>query len=291
MTQEELSEGICDPVTLARYESGNLNPSDEKFSLLMQKMGMSGEKYIIPVQNRKTEHEICMNQILYAMERADYKEVEAGMETLKNDPDFSMEYPENRQYIRRIELILEDEAGKITDAEYIKNLEEILRLTFPEYQEEHFPVYRVFTENEVLIISNIARQYAMMGNREKAIQIYYNLEEYFQTGVVVNDYKPRYIGLLNLANLLGLTERYEESVEICKRAIQWLLRHGKSNFLYNFYYDMGWLINEKIKKGEEDPAMMKQAECYVWMAYQLCRIYPENMNNMKYILDFCEENF
>lgn len=31
MTQEELSEGICEPVTLSRYENGQLNPSDDKF--------------------------------------------------------------------------------------------------------------------------------------------------------------------------------------------------------------------------------------------------------------------
>lgn len=291
MTQEELSEGICDPVTLARYENGSLNPSDEKFSLLMQKMGMSGEKYVIPVQNRKIEHEVQMKKILYALEREDYHEVEAGIEILKRNPDFSLEDVENQQYIKRLELILEDQAGKLTNIEYIKSLEEILRLTFPEYNEEHFPIYRIFTENEVLIISNIAKQYALMGNRKRAIHIYYNLEEYFQTGVVVNDYKPRYIELVNLSSLLGLSGRYEESMEICKRGIRWLLRYGKSNYLYNFYYNMGWLINEKIKKGEEDLEMKKQAECYVWMAYQLFQIYPENKKNMECILDFCKENF
>ena len=39
MTQEELSEGICEPVTISRYENGQLNPSDDKFIRLMQKMG------------------------------------------------------------------------------------------------------------------------------------------------------------------------------------------------------------------------------------------------------------
>ena len=291
MTQEELAEGICDSVTLARYENGSLNPSDAKFFLLMQKMGISGEKYMIPVQNRKEVHEIKMKEILYALEIEDYQEVKKGIEALKEDSDFSMECVENQQYIGRIELILDDVAGKLTNREYIKKLEEILKLTFAGYNENHFPVYRLFTENEVLIISNIARQYAEMGNREKAIHIYYNLEEYFQTGVVVNDYKPRYLELVNLSNLLGLSGRYEESMEICKRGIQWLLRYGKSNYLYNFYYNMGWLINEKIKKGEEDWERMKQAECYVWMAYQLFQIYPENKKSMECILNFCKENF
>lgn len=39
ITQEELSESVCDPVTLSRYESGKIDPSDSKFLRLMEKMG------------------------------------------------------------------------------------------------------------------------------------------------------------------------------------------------------------------------------------------------------------
>lgn len=34
ITQEELSESVCDPVTLSRYESGKIDPSDSKFCAL-----------------------------------------------------------------------------------------------------------------------------------------------------------------------------------------------------------------------------------------------------------------
>lgn len=234
MTQEELAENICDPVTLARYESGKLNPSDEKFYLLMQKMGMSGEKYAIPVQNAKTNHEVYMKNILYALEREDFIEVEKNINILKKEKTFSMDYAENKQYIERIELMLDYEIGKITDIEYIKSLETILKLTFKDYDEKYFPIHRVFTENEVLIISNIARQYAHMGKTELAIRLYYNLEDYFQTNIVINDYKPRYIELLSLSNLLGLSERYDESIEICKRGIQWLAGTPISYIVYGY---------------------------------------------------------
>ncbi len=49
MTQEELSEGICEPVTISRYENGLLNPSDEKFVRLMQKMGENGNTCLFPL--------------------------------------------------------------------------------------------------------------------------------------------------------------------------------------------------------------------------------------------------
>ena len=46
ITQEELSESVCDPVTLSRYESGKIDPSDSKFLRLMEKMGEKGSTFI-----------------------------------------------------------------------------------------------------------------------------------------------------------------------------------------------------------------------------------------------------
>ena len=50
MTQEELSQFICEPATLSRYENGQINPTNDKFTQLMQRMGETGELYTFPVQ-------------------------------------------------------------------------------------------------------------------------------------------------------------------------------------------------------------------------------------------------
>ena len=39
ITQEELSESVCDPVTLSRYESGKIDPSDSNFLSLWKRWG------------------------------------------------------------------------------------------------------------------------------------------------------------------------------------------------------------------------------------------------------------
>ena len=57
MTQEELSEFICDPVTLARYESGKIDPTDEKFLCLMEKMG----EHIVAQLSRQKSKIFIMN--------------------------------------------------------------------------------------------------------------------------------------------------------------------------------------------------------------------------------------
>ena len=65
MTQEELSEGICEPVTISRYENGLLNPSDEKFVRLMQKMGENGNTCLFPLHCEMADLQKEMEIILH----------------------------------------------------------------------------------------------------------------------------------------------------------------------------------------------------------------------------------
>ena len=64
ITQEALAENICDVVTLARYESGKLKPSDKNFAQLMHKMGISGETYTIPMQYGSANQEQALKEII-----------------------------------------------------------------------------------------------------------------------------------------------------------------------------------------------------------------------------------
>ncbi len=289
MTQEQLAENICDPVTLARYESGKLEPTDDKFEQLMLKMGMSGEQYVLPIHDGTVEHR--MKNILYAFERKEFDVAREELELVKADEKFDPDTPENRQYVQRIELNMSYRKGEIDSEEMLAGLIEALKITFPEYNEEHFHVYRLFTETEVLLINNIALLYWEMGKKELAIHLHENIEEYYQPKVVINDYKPRYICLVNYSNFLGLLERYDESIEICKKGIQWLLFYNKSNLLYNFYFNIGWNIMKKIEVELEKDVMKKSAQCYIWLAMLLCDIYPENKNNLQMIEKYYTENF
>ena len=54
ITQEELSESVCDPVTLSRYESGKIDPSDSKFLRLMEKMGEKGSSHEVVTWDSST---------------------------------------------------------------------------------------------------------------------------------------------------------------------------------------------------------------------------------------------
>ncbi len=290
ITQEALAENICDVVTLARYESGKLKPSDKNFAQLMHKMGISGETYTIPMQYGSANKEQALKEIMNQLERYAFEDVENALNRLKAEINYSPQYPENRQCIQRIELILAFFRKKeISGEEYIKGLKEALLLTFKEYNETHFPIHRVFSDNEILIINNIATQYGESGHTELAFRLFENLEEYFRQDIVIKDYKPRYLVLLNYSCQLGLSGRYDESMQISKCAIQWLRKYHKSNYLYNFYYNIGWCIKKKIDEQKASQNLLSTAKAYVWMACQLCKIYHENPRNYVIMKNFYEK--
>ena len=71
ITQEELSESVCDPVTLSRYESGKIDPSDSKFLRLMEKMGEKGSTFIFQLETSLLEVEDESEKLNKAIEQHD----------------------------------------------------------------------------------------------------------------------------------------------------------------------------------------------------------------------------
>lgn len=289
MTQEELSEGICEPVTISRYENGLLNPSDEKFVRLMQKMGENGNTCLFPLHCEMADLQKEMEKMMNLLERADWDEVENQKRKMEQEFQLSLDYPENRQYLKRIEVIVNYKKGRISVREAIEQLKDALCETLKIREPEDLPIYSILRETEVMIVYNLATYYEIAGDYEKALRIGSKLDEYFKRDDMVNDYKPRYLVFVGYSNILGLSGKYDESIEVCKREIKFLREKGILNYLYNFYYNIGWNISKKIECGLEKKERIRDARCYVWMAYHLCRSYPENKNNLKTIIEFWEE--
>ena len=289
MTQEELSQFICEPATLSRYENGQINPTNDKFTQLMQRMGETGELYTFPVQCETVDLQEKMKKLLYAIERKDWNIAEEMLENIKNEHCMSMEYSENRQYVGRIEIIIKFRRGEISIENALEEWEKLLKLTVKDYEKLLNSEFMRISENEMMILYNIASYSGDIGEVEKADFIFRNIRRYFQGKYVICDDRPRYLISTNYSSMLGLNGRYDESIQICLEEIKWLIRKNKTNCLFNLYFNTGWNIIKKIEKGLEPKEKIEQAKCYVWLAYQLAKIYPEYYQYSRDILKFYHE--
>ena len=287
MTQEELSENICDSYTLTRYENGSLNPSEENYSKIMKKLGIPEDTIIFHYQTEDIGTLALQDKLLYYFENRLYDKAQAEINNIISKNLLPLTYAENCQFINRVQYTIDYENGCLSLSEYILKLETLLKLSFKEYSPESFHSKPFFTENELLILNNLAIAYEETGDFETSNRLFYNMYEYFENDIH-NYTKSYHLFLLNYSNLLGKSGKYEESINISRQGISWLMNHNKGNYLYYFVYNIGWNYIEKHKIThctEEKNHGIK----YIQIAYNLCCLYPESKENLEIISNYYDK--
>lgn len=286
LTQEQLAEGICDPLTLNRYENGKINPTDEKYGKLMAKMGFSQQRYILDSSEKKNSFFI-KNQILTYIQQMRFDEVSELLyeleKTIHNKNNISY-----IQFVRRIELIIEWHNGKISADQLTYELIKLLKISFDDCLQEQIPTNKIMTLEELLIINDIAISYGVQYQYEEACKWFKRIEEYNLSEIILNNHKPRYKILLNYSNYLGLSNRYDECLHICYEGIRCLKKQHRANMLYNFYFNIGWVMHMKYKSGED---CLQKAQENILLAIDLCDYYSESRESLQQMKAYYTENF
>lgn len=81
LTQEQLCDGICEPMTLSRLENGKQTPSRNRINALLQRLGLPDDRYFALLSKNELEMEALQKEIVAC--NANHR-VEEGFETLKN---------------------------------------------------------------------------------------------------------------------------------------------------------------------------------------------------------------
>ncbi len=281
LTRAKLSDGICDELTLLRYEKGLLDPSDEVFFNLMTRMGMDGDLYMLPFTQENIEYISIQGKINNALQRDDYEECAIYLDELVNNKAFDTTVPENKLYVERIRAGIDHSLGKLSAQEYIDRLTSLIRATIPDFSTDNLPENRILSNTEIRLLGGIATAYARNNDFDTAFLIY----ESFISLLKLNDHadtaKPVYTTLLNYSNYLGRQKKYDKCIEVCELGLEFLFGRECQNLLYNFYYNIGWVYLMKSKEGIDTENNKKQAKVYFWLAYSLCDFYNESQSALK----------
>lgn len=290
LTQEDVAESICEPLTISRYENGKLNPTNENFIRIMEKMGGKVDLFLIPIHVDSIQLNKCLDNITIALEKRNLNKVETMIIEITAKYTEFLNYPNNRQYLDRIIIVTRYMQHRISGTQAINRLEDLLKTTFIQYECNLKYVKHILTETEILLLFNIATLYGLNGKLKIALNIFHKLDEYFCRKDIINNAKPHYLIYLQYSNFLGLNGFYDKSIEICKKEIEHMYKENKVNYLYNFYYNIGWNIIKKMdNSGIDDSEMRKEAMCYIWLSYKLCLLYPEDTSNANKIISFYNE--
>lgn len=230
LKQYELCEGICEPVTMSRLETGKQTPSYNKLKTILQRLGLPDDQcYMLLSKN-----EMLISDLVTEITSCNVlKDSERGLPKIEElekivEPDDTL----TRQFILRSKVLLgKRENGQIIPYTYEEKLDmlfEAIRLTAPNFDID--AIYEgLYSIDEVKVINQIALVYSNCGENKKAIDIYYQLLKYikkhFQNILQSGGLLP--LVAFNYARELDLAGRYAEAIEIAETGWQACVQYGQ----------------------------------------------------------------
>lgn len=225
ITQEQLCEGICDPITVSRMENGKQMPSYNRIRAFLQRLGLPDDRYYALLSKNEMEIKTLQDEILadvIRFERAAPENRagirEAGLQKIKKlealaEPDDRI----IRQYIISEQVTLGKPDGPYSPEERLELLMGALRITVPKIDLDEINL-GLYSTDETTLLTKIAATYELMGQRKKAIDIYSQLLKYVQKHYrELSKYAGHFaIVAHNYTRELFMAGRYDDALEVAE---------------------------------------------------------------------------
>ena len=235
LTQEQLCEGICEPITVSRLENGKQTPSRNRINALLERLDMPADRYYALLSKHELDvdalqKEIVSYNVRFQKATADekpqirklalnaYKELE---DIIDNDDTMS------RQLILRSRVAIGTENGEYSFEEKISMLTEAMRMTVPRFDLDDIG-RGLYTTDEIKIINHIAQTYGMAGEHVEALSIWNQLYKYIKKHFKNIPLTRAHLNMVafNYAKELALVKQYQEAIAIAEEGQKVCLDYG-----------------------------------------------------------------
>ena len=263
-SQMEISEGICEPETYSRIESGKRLPKRQKMTALAEKLDINWCYY----RGELDSGAICVYRLRRQQRFAsidtrweEVLELLTEMETL-----LDMNSVINRQYIGCERAYAEYRMGRVNAEETLNILERLLELTQNINLENDNMVY--YSQTELEIIASMAQILKDLQRYDEAIALLETVIGQFGKSKVTYEY--RWAGISFVLRVLSVlyfrVKKYKKSIDV----MQYVLR-----------------ISVKNRDGSNMHVMLDAiADDYENMGKGYSKVYQKLYRQMFYVSDF-----
>ena len=214
LTQEKLSEGICEPETYSRVETGKRAPSKQNLSNLTERLHINWCYYRGELDSANAKvFELRIKQRIESIKGHDSASLDILCE-MEKYLDMSSEI--NMQYINANKYMLEWHLKQRTLQDTYNRLIELFNITFKEKTDMLGLAY--YSQNELEIMGCIAKMHRYNGESQKGIEFLEKILKQMQNSQV--RIKSQWNGFSFIIHILsGLyfqTGLYDKSLECIK---------------------------------------------------------------------------
>ena len=230
LTQEEVCNGICEPITLSRIENGKQTPSRSRINAILQRLDLPDDRYYALLSKDELEIEALEKEIVACNATRQQEECLKKLTQLEklSRPDDHL----TQQFILRSKVLLGKLIRQYTSEEQLQLLMQAIQLTVPSFLLDEIEGH-LYTKDEIKIINQIANVYSDSGNNKKAADIFYQLLKYvrkhYRETITSTGILP--LILYNYARVLDLCGRYEEGAQLALEGKDACIKYGHFQLL------------------------------------------------------------
>lgn len=249
ISQEQLCGDILAVSTLARIERGQHRPDIKTAEYLFTRLGLAAPAGLVPMTKVEYERFCIEVQILRKISAGQHDIKELLVQYKKIDKKLNL--LEEQFYLFSYALYANSEEKLAHDA--TRNLLiNAMKLTLKNYTLDLNLEGYFFSEIEVLILNNIARETYEMGEQEKGIKQMMFLKQYLENPKIEDSLKNTMytIIIFNLTNWLGLAGRHKEALELAEKGILFNSIHGDLIYFPFHIFNKGYCLSMLGQKDE-----------------------------------------
>ncbi len=286
LTQEQLCEGICEPITISRLENGKQTPSRSRINALLERLDMPADRYYALLNQKEIDVAAAQRKVtllnLRFSQAVGEKKRQVREQALQAHRDLeALAGPDDRlsrQQILRSKAILGKEDGPYSQAEEQALLLEAIRLTSPSFDPDNIGK-GLYTKNEIKIINQLALSYVYRNQHMEAIEIYSQLFKYIRKHFQKIPPTQGCLTLVafNYSRELGMIHQYEKAIEIAEIGRQVCLD-------YDDYSSMPGLLSVLAESWHYLGDDEKSRDLY-YQTYYLCKVIGDDDNAQATLAD------
>lgn len=224
MSQEEVSEGICEQETLSRIENGKRKPHRKTIQELLERVDQ--KRSLVETVIMTEDYEVL--QLRQAYEIWKIRNDEEKTQEISGLLRKNINYDESTEkYIVKIKMIEAYKEGKLSAEATIDKLSELVPTSF---FDKNFIQQCKLTATEVTILNEMALLYQQSNQYEKADEIYKKVLQYYEGESI----KPIFhahqwtMHMLNYTKNLEQMGKLKEVTDISRALIVNMLETGKT---------------------------------------------------------------
>lgn len=240
LTQEQLCNGICEPVTISRLENGKQTPSRRNLNALLGRLSMPTDRYYALLSNREKEveriwHLITSYNVKFTQASAENRNqirndclaLHAQLRKIADDHDVLIQ-----QHLLRSVLLLGKDDGPYSFEEQVELLQSAIHLTLPNFN-LHEIYSGLYSIDEIKLINQLATVYMTSGHHWEAIEILSQLYRYIKQNFSNATLTRAAVGMVayNYANELYTIEQYQRAIDLIKEAIDLVINCASTQAL------------------------------------------------------------